>query len=158
VYRYCYEQGQNADVCYQTIKTDFPELTSDQISASLSRIHSLLTPRQRWKLSLHNRGRSSAGTDISDALMGQIADPGPTPDSLAQTEEEVASLKMALSRLKTDQQLLLHLRFQEGLTFRRIAQVEHLGDAHRARRHIQAALDALYIQLQKTNIGQKRQN
>jgi len=90
--------------------------------------------------------------------MGQIADPGPTPDSLAQTEEEVASLKMALSRLKADQQLLLHLRFQEGLTFRRIAQVEHLGDAHRARRHIQAALDALYIQLQKTNIGQKRQN
>ena len=90
--------------------------------------------------------------------MEDIPDGAPTPESQAQTEEEVASMQTALSRLTVDQRLLLHLRFQEGLTFDRIAQMEHLGDAHRARRHVQSALDALYIQLQKLKITQKRQN
>ena len=158
VYRYRYELGMDREACYQTIKADFPELSSKQFSGSLQRIHSLLTPRQRWQLSVPNRRRSSAGPDLSNARMEQVEDPGAGPDSLAQTEEEVASLQAALSRLTTDQRLLLYLRFQEGLTFGKIAQLEHLGDAHRARRHIQAALDALFIQFQRVHSGRKRQN
>ena len=158
VYRYRYELGMDLEACYQTIKADFPELSNDQFSGSLQRIHSLLTPRQRWQLSVRNRGPSSARPDLSSARMDQIKDPGASPDFLAQTEEEVASLQAALSRLTTDQRLLLHLRFQEGLTFRKIAQLEQLGGPHRARRHIQAALDALYIQFQRVFSEQKRQN
>ncbi len=158
VYRYCYEQEMSRDSCYQTIKTDFPELTNDQVSASLHRIHSLLTPRQRWQLNMRNRRRDNTSTDSPGFPTERFQDPGPDPDALAQTEEEVVALQAALSRLSTEHRLLLHLRFQEGLTFKRIARLEHLGDSHRARRRVQAALDALYIQLKRAHIGQKRQN
>lgn len=158
VYRCCYEQGMTADACYEIIRPDFPGLTQDQISASLGRIHSLLTPRQRWRLNVRIRGRNSIRKGASEVRLENIPDTAPTPEFRAQSEEEAASLKAALSKLTGDQQLLLRLRFQEGLTFERIARLEHLGNPHRARRHIQAALDALYIQLKKRKISQERQN
>jgi RNA polymerase sigma factor (sigma-70 family) len=157
VYRHCYENDMGKDACYQTIKTDFPELTMDQVTASLDRIHSLLSPRQRWQLSMRNLRRGSSMGSAWSAVE-QIQEPGADPESLARTEEETASLQTALSRLPVDQRLLLHLRFQEGLTFKRIAQIERLGDTHRARRHVQAALDALFVILKKVNVKPKRQN
>ncbi len=153
VYRHCYELGMTRDACYQTIKTDFPELTNDQLSASLRRIHSLMTPRQRWRLGLRNRRRDGTSADSSGSLLKHLEAPGPQPDSLAQSREEIAELENALAHLTTDQRLLLHLRFQEGLTFKRIAELEQLGDPHRARRHIQTALDALYLRLQRAKSG-----
>ena len=157
VYRHCYVQGMSQGSCFQTIKTDFPELTSEQVTASLGRIHSLLTPRQRWQLSLRNRRGNHTGVDSEASTPEQLQDPGPDPDSLVQAEEETASLQEALYRLSIDHRLLLQLRFQEGLTFKRIAHVEHLGNTHRARRRVEAALDALYIQLKRGHTGRKRQ-
>ena len=158
VYRCCYEQGMNRNACYESIKSDYPELGIDQIAASLGRIHALLTPRQRWQLSVLNLRRKSSDRDLVFLATEEIPDPGPDPGSWAQTTEEAAALQAALSRLPADQRLLLHLRFQEGLSFRRIARLEHLGDAHRARRHVQVALDALFVQFQRLKTGQKRQN
>lgn len=157
VYRYCYVQGMSQDSCFQTIKTDFPELTSEQVTASLGRIHSLLTPRQRWQLSLRNRRGDHTGVGTEASTLEQLQDPGPDPDSLVLAEEEMSSLHKALSGLSIDHRLILQLRFQEGLTFKRIAEVEHLGNTHRARRQVEAALDALYIQLQRVQAGQNRQ-
>jgi RNA polymerase sigma factor (sigma-70 family) len=158
VYRYIYKQGLSHHSCYQTIKTDFPELTEDQVSASLSRIHTLLTPRQRWQLRVRSRRAGIAGSESPALHVSQMQDPGPDPESLAQTQEQATSLQTAMSLLSIDHRLLLQLRFQEGLTFERIARLELLGNAHRARRHVQAALDALHVQLQKLNVGRKRQN
>ena len=158
VYRYCYQLGMSRDSCYQTIKSDFPELGKDQIAASLSRIHSLLTPRQRWRLSLRNRRGENIEVNSPGSHDAQIQDQKPGPDELAQAEKELADLQLAFSRLSVEHSLLLHLRFQEGLSFSRIALLEQLGDSHRARRHVQAALDALYIQLQRVNSRQKRRN
>jgi RNA polymerase sigma factor (sigma-70 family) len=158
IYRYIYQQGMSRHSCYQTIKSDFPELTKDQLSASLSRIHSLLTPRQRWRLRARSRRALTAGAESPGLHVSQVQDPGLDPESLAQAQEQATNLQTALSRLSIDHRLLLQLRFQEGLTFERIARLEQLGNAHRARRYVQAALDALYCQLQKVNIGRKRQN
>jgi len=158
IYRCCYEQDMSRATCFQSIKSDFPELTSEQVSASLCRIHSLLTPRQRWQINARKRHRIDSGEEASSLTAEQIRDPGLEPDSLAQAEEEVAALQTALLQLSAYQRLLLHLRFQEGLAFSRIARLENLGDPHRARRHVHRALDALYVQLQKNQPGRKRQN
>lgn len=157
IYLHCFEQGMSRDTCYQTIKSDFPGIKIDQVIASLGRIHSLLTPRQRWHLSVHNF-RRGGGASPDGSGVQQIPYPGPNPDSLAQTQEEVTTLQAALADLSVDQRLLLHLRFQEGLTFKRIAQLEQLGDAYRARRHVQAALDTLFVKLERAKTGLKRQN
>lgn len=154
VYHYCYEQGMSRETCYQAIEADFPGMSFDHIAASLGRIHALLTPRQRWRLSLR-RGRET--TDPSGSIYRHIPDPHPDPETWAEASEEAAQLEAALGELPGDQRLLLHLRFQEGLTYSRIAQAEHLGNPHRARRQVQAALDALYLALRRLQSGQKRQ-
>lgn len=158
VYQHYYQQGMNRDTCFNTLRSDFPELTMDQITASLTRIHALLTPRQRWQLNVRNMRRSGKHVNLEDLSERRIEDPCLGPESHALSDEESATLHAALDRLTTDQRLLLHLRFQEGLTFQRIAEIEHLGDTHRARRHVQTALDALYRAFEREKQRQKRQN
>ena len=53
-----------------------------------------------------------------------------------------------LDRLPAQQRLLLLLRYEQGLTLRKIAELLNLGDPFRARREIEAALDALARTLQ----------
>ena len=154
VYRHCYERGMSREACFRAIQAEFPEFRRDQLGASLARIHQLLTPRQRWQLAVRQRRR---GGDVEAAEL--LAEPPrkSEPDVEADAERQAAELRKALEQLPVNQRLLLHLRFRQGLSFARIAKMEHLGDAHRARRHVQRALDALYRQLQRIRKGQKRQ-
>ena len=91
-------------------------------------------------------------------MSGPWPHPAPAPGALARAEEEAEWLHQALSRLKVAQRVLLHLRFREGLTYEQIARMEQLGDASRARRQVQSALDALRIELQRLPGKKNRQN
>jgi RNA polymerase sigma factor (sigma-70 family) len=157
VYRNCYEQGMSREACFQAIKSDFPELTGDHVSSALARIHGLLTPRQRWQISVRNQRRANAGPRSAAEAADFIANPSVGPDVQADNQAQAVALQAALRQLSTDQRLLLHLRFQEGLSYQRIADIERLGNAHRARRHVQAALDRLFLILNREKPGQKRQ-
>ena len=158
VYLHCYEEGMKFEECYETLRSDIPGLAREQVSGALERIHALLTPRQRWQLNVRLSGRRRSGKESSGAALERIPDPAPIPEALAREDEEIAALQAALSRLTIDQRVLLYLRFREGLSFDRIARMEHLGDAHRARRRVRSALDALDIQLRRGLGKQKRQN
>ena len=72
--------------------------------------------------------------------------------------KELESLQDAMSRLPAEQRLLLRLRFQEGLTLKKIAQLKYRGDVNVAWRHIQTATDALFRYLQHANSAEKRKN
>lgn len=157
VYQCHYEQGLNNETCFQTLKSEFPELTRDQVSRSLGRIHGLLTPRQRWQLTVRYQRRQRAATGDSSRRLAQLHTPESRPEETAQTIEQDEQLQTAMRNLQTRHRLLLHLRFQEGLTFKQIARIEHLGDPHRARRHVHAALEALQRRLQAIRSGRKRQ-
>ena len=61
-----------------------------------------------------------------------------------QTQQELEVLQNAISHLSTNQRLLLQLRFQEGLSLKKIAQLRRLGDTNRAWRQIQTAIKALF--------------
>lgn len=158
VYQYCYEEQMSADECYEMLKSDIPGLSRKQIPDALGRIHALLTPRQRWQLNVRIRGRSRAKSLSSHDVLDRIPNPEPTPESMVQSQEEAKALQGALSRLTVAERVLLHLRFREGLTYERIARMEQLGDAHRARRQVQRALQALRVEWQKLPGRQKRQN
>jgi len=156
VYRLIIEQGMNKEVGFQTLRADFPDLTRELLAKALSRIYSLLTPRQRWQLSIRNRGRKQAGADPLRGRVERLPDPEPGPETEAQTRQELEVLQNAISHLPTDQRLLLQLRFQEGLSLEKIAQLKNLGDTSRAWRHIQAAVNALFDYIQSKNFTEKR--
>lgn len=158
VYQCCYEEQMSSEECYEMLSSEIPGLAREQIPEALGRIHALLTPRQRWQLSVRIRGRNRArGTSSHDSL-DRIPDSAREPDSFAQLQEEAEVLQGAISRLTVAQRVLLHLRFREGLTYEQIARMEQLGDAHRARRHVQNALQALRFEWQRLPGTKKRQN
>lgn len=158
VYQLCYEDGMNADVCFEILRSDIPGLVREQITDALGRIHELLTPRQRWQFSVRIRGRLRSARTSGSAMLETIPDPTPTPESLAHTDQESSQLRTAMTQLSILQRTLLHLRFKEGLSYERIARIEQLGNAHRARRKVQAALDALRGRLAQARGQKKRQD
>jgi DNA-directed RNA polymerase specialized sigma subunit len=80
------------------------------------------------------------------------------PEKEAEKQQELESLQDGISRLRPDQQLLLRLRFQEGLGLRKIAQLKFHGDVNVAWRQINSAVDALFQQVHKRNSTKKRKN
>jgi RNA polymerase sigma factor (sigma-70 family) len=152
VYRLVIDRGLTKEACFQTLRTNFPDLTRELVSRALVRIYSLLTPRQRWQISVRNQ-RSR-----QNMLQGQIEclpDPSFGPDVEAQWAQEHEVLRDALTRLPARQSLLLRLRFQEGLSLKKIAQLQQLGDTNRAWRHIQAAIAALFDHV-KVKVSKKK--
>jgi len=155
VYKLVIEQGQDKETTFQTLKADFPDLTRNLVDISVKRVVSILTPRQRWQISVRiYRKRRNAGVR-SSGLMEFLPDPGAGPELEAQKQQDLDRMQDALNRLPSSQRLLLRLRFQEGLSLKRIAELGQLGDTSRAWRHLQAALKAL-VQNMKTNPCESR--
>lgn len=156
VYRMCHEQGQSRDECFQFLKADFPELTVEGVTNSLQRIHRLLTPRQRWQIGV--RGHRRLGTQPGSMLSAyeHAFDPGAGPESLAADDEKTFELQAALRHISPEHRLLLHLRFQEGLTFQQISVIGDYGNARRARRQVKGALDQLQLSLSKQQRNKNR--
>jgi RNA polymerase sigma factor (sigma-70 family) len=158
VYRMVVEQGMDKEACFQSLRADFPDLTRDLIARAVARVWSLLTPRQRWQISVRNRGRKQARASSSQEYLEWLPDPAMGPDAEAEQRQAFESLQDAMSRLPAEHRLLLRLRFQEGLTLRKIAQLKYRGDVNVAWRHIQAATDALFRYLQHAASTEKRKN
>jgi RNA polymerase sigma factor (sigma-70 family) len=158
VYRYRYQQRLPVNTCYEVLREEFPDLSRDQLARALGRIHEVLTPRQRWRLSIRSREirgpRPSSGLATAESLASDAAD----PSEQALRSQQLEQLDRALSRLPTDQAFLLRLRYQQGVTLREVARLAGLGDPYRARRHIEAALKALSMHLEQENIPAGRKN
>jgi hypothetical protein len=149
VYRMCHEQGQSREECFRTLKADFPELTIDGVANSLQRIHRLMTPRQRWQIGVRGHRRLGTQPGGRRSAYEHAFDPGDGPEALAAGDEETFALQAALRHLSPGHRLLLHLRYQEGLTFQQITAIGDYGNSRRARRQVKRALDQLQKSLEK---------
>lgn len=158
VYRMVIEQGMGKETCFQSLKADFPDLTRELVAKAAARVYALLTPRQRWQISVRNRGRKPAYGDPVQGRIDRLPDPAGGPEQEAQRQQELESLQIAIARLPADQRLLLRLRFQEGLTLRKIAQLKYHGDTNATWRGVEAAVDALFQRLQVERSAQQRKN
>ena len=143
VYRLVVEQGQSRDMCFQTLQVQHPDLTPQAVANALERIHTVLTPRQRWQITVQHRGRLRSGEVPLEERVAFLQDPAGGPEIKAERQQRDEMLEQALSQLTTDQRMLLYWRYQEGLSLEKIAQLARLGSTNTAWRHIQNAVDAL---------------
>jgi RNA polymerase sigma factor (sigma-70 family) len=144
VYQLAVEQGLDKETTFQTLQADFPDLTRELLVSSINRVYALLTPRQRWQITVRNRRKKQAAGYRGAIPVEFLPDPGIGPEQEAQKQQDLERLQRALKQLPTHQRLLLSLRFQQGLSLKKIAQLNQLGDANRAWRQLQSALKALF--------------
>lgn len=142
VYRLYFEQAVEREACLQFLRDEFPNLSRQEFSAAISEVFRLLTPRQRWQLNLRQNRKEllrGAGPGV-DTLSADE----PTPESESTSDQRRELLESAMARLDSQQNLVLNLRYVEGMTLQKIADMLQLGDAFRARRMVDGALDALF--------------
>jgi RNA polymerase sigma factor (sigma-70 family) len=146
VYRHIYVRGMPRDECLYALQEKFPDLTEKRLSEINARLFGLLTPRQRWQLSIRQAGVVSfdgGSAPEEDEPPLQFEEPGPGPEELSQIDQERASLAAAMARLPARERLLLRLRYEQSLTLEEVARLMQLPDPFRANRQIQAALSNL---------------
>jgi RNA polymerase sigma factor (sigma-70 family) len=158
VYRLVIEQGMNKEASFQALRADFPELTRELVANAVARIHSLLTPRQRWQITVRNRGRKQVRGGSMQDWLEKLPETADGPEAELQKQQELESLQAGISRLPADQRLLLRLRFKEGLGLKKIAQLKFHGDVNMAWRQIQTAIDALFQQIHKKSFIKNQKN
>jgi len=148
VYQLSFEQVMPLETCFQTLRADFPDLTRQQLSSAIGRVYNVLTPRQRWQINLRIRQRKPG--KIDPHLLPSLEC---GPEDCARSRQESEDLQLAMGKLSQDQRLLLQLRFRQGLTLKKIAEIMQLGDPFRARRKLQTTLDLLseYIKVRSSS-------
>jgi len=156
VYHLVIEQGMDKETCFQMLRADFPDLTRELVAKAAGRIFTLMTPRQRWQLAIRNHGRLAPMRNGRRDSVDRLCDPGFTPEAEAQSRQELDILQQAISQLPAGQRLLLRLRFQEGLSLKTIAKLQHLGDTNRAWRLIQDATSAVFDHIQYQTSAKNR--
>ena len=146
VHHYNTECSMNRSACFHALQLTYPDLTEDQFTESMSRLHNTLTSRQRWQLSV--RKRVTGSTNSFDACSDhptatELVGTGPDPATVVQLLQTREALLKAMARLTRQQRALLRLRYQEELSLKDVADLAGLGDLHRAKRQIKKALTAL---------------
>jgi RNA polymerase sigma factor (sigma-70 family) len=158
VYHHVIGQGMNKEGCFQKLRLDYPDLERESIANALNRIYMLLTPRQCWQIGVRNRGRKPVGENWAKDQVERLPDPGAGPEIQVQRQQELELLQNALSHLPASQRLLLQLRFQEGLSLKKIAKLQQLGDTNHAWQCIQRATEALFDYIHKNNPAKNQKN
>lgn len=152
VFEYRYRHDLDLQTCAHLLRSAYPALTRAALSASLARVHSAMTPRQRWNL-VRQRGRF---VPLASARMQDIPESQPNPEQLNELHQRRDRLQVALKQLPASDRFLLRLRFEENLTFEGIARLAGLNNLHQARRRIEVALSALRQLLSGDETGQSR--
>ena len=159
VYHFIYVRRMSRAQCLQALKPRFPELTDATVSEINARLFALLTPQQRWRLSVRTPTLEPVTCGVSaedDDPAWHVAAPGPGPDDLTAELQEQRRLQDALARLPAEQRLLLRLRYEENLTLAEVARLTNQSDPFQANRRIQSALKALADLMSDLRIGRDR--
>lgn len=142
VYRYHFEQGMPASEALEVLRADYPEIDRKALSRAMTRIHRIMTPRQRWQASVRLRRRQ--GQTVPNYRKPEhLPSNAPEPFSDVRVRQQRELLQTAMEKLSLDERLILRLRYQEGLTLRQIARHMDLADTNQAWRCAQKALQRL---------------
>jgi RNA polymerase sigma factor (sigma-70 family) len=150
VFQCLFRRGLSVSETFLTLRPAYPHLQEEQVEAIQGRLDSLLTPRQRWLLKTERPEfmRESAASDSEGiGLDEQLPDTRPDPETWASQQQEQASLAKALNKLPAADRLLIRLRYEQGLTLGKVAELTGLMDAQTADRRIRSILEILRAEL-----------
>jgi len=147
-FKYRIQQRMSLDACLAAMQPQFPDLTESKLANAATRINAMLTPRQHYLLSAREPKSVSLDRAEPGSGLSEPADPGPGPEKNIHLAQKQERLQRALDELSPPQRVLLKLRYEQDLSLKEVARLMRLGDPFRARRQIQAALDALGKHLQ----------
>ena len=143
LYHYQTQCRMNRLACFRALQLTYPDLTENQFTQASSRVHTALTSRQRWQLSLRKRKTSYLiGDDgiSNNPTQAELIETAPGPEKITQFLQTREALEHAISQLSDQQRLLLRLRYQEDMRLKDVANLAGLGDLHQAKRRIKKAL------------------
>jgi len=87
--------------------------------------------------------RLSSQRALDDLSAEEVSDGRPDPESQAVSTEMQSILQNSVARLDGPSRLLIHLRFEQGLTLEQVAKIVGLADAQTADRRIRSVLGVL---------------
>lgn len=143
IYTHRFELGASRRECHEAVVIAYPQLTELDVALIIRRLNRLLTPKQHWALA--NRRRRAVSLDDAGIQREAEAtgDARETPEEFALANQQLTRLQAALRQLSTQQQLLLKLRYQQGLSLKEVARLTGHDDLQQARYQIQLALKRL---------------
>ena len=147
VFRVVYERALPPDECLASLASTFPNATVTRINESRERIEGLLTTNQRWlltKRAAQMNGNAAASNSEADDWVRDLPDSQQIdPEKQAIKNERRKQLIRAMTKLSPNDRLLLRLRFEEGVTLDKAAELLCLGNAQRADRQLKEILSQL---------------
>lgn len=146
VYELVFAHRRTVEEAFHALAPLFPSLTISDVDDSAARLAATLSPRQQWLLSLRDVQLESLDVPLGDGqpnLAERVVDPLPNPESVAITLEWERALEQALEQLRPADQVLVRMRFEQGLSLREIARLSVLKDAQTVDRQLRAALEVL---------------
>ena len=150
VFQCIFRRGLSVSETYLTLRPAYPDLQEEQIEAAQLRLDSLLTPRQRWLLRTERPEilrESATSENEGEGIHEQLPDPRPDPEKWAAIQQEQDALAKAVKKLPAADRLLVRLRYEQGLTLGKVAELTGLKDAQTSDRRIRSILDTLREEL-----------
>lgn len=117
------------------------DVSRGEVESSFDRVSSQMTPGQAWV----RRARSilTESMEGENGMARQVADPAPTPETMAEVCESKRALRRGLCSLPFEQRLAISFRFEQDLTLQEIATLLQLKNAQAADRVLRNALARL---------------
>ena len=146
IFRCVYHQGMTLDEVHGALQSAYPDLDRARIGEVLTDLHEEMSSRQFWLLGSRRprvESLSARPGDSRRSLEEQVAGTEPDPEAMAESSERRAGLWEALSRLSSQERLLLRLRYELDLPLREVARLGGLADPQTAHRRIAKALRRL---------------
>lgn len=143
VYTHRFELDESLHECHEAVAMAYPHLTELDVAAIIRRLNCLLTPQQHWRLA--NRRRQAVTLEDAESWheAALTTDAQATPEECAAADQQQLRLASAMRQLPGHQQLLLKLRYQQGLSLKEVARLTGHEDLQQARYQIRLALERL---------------
>jgi len=148
VFKWKCRNGLTLQETLEILRPELPHLTIDAVAAAYDRVTVALGPRQFAALTTSRpRLYSLDNADRDGRTPADVPSSEPSPEVLFRDAQQRARLQVALSRLPADDQLVLRLRFERGLSLAEVARIVGLKDHQQADRRLKTLFRALREEL-----------
>lgn len=143
VFRCVFEQRLSEDHTAHLLRPRFAGLNGEMVSKAVEQISTTLTPRQRWLLASKNPLPQPTGDDSHEKESVQLRQSSPDPEELVIGKDLLERLERAVRKLPSSQQILIRLRYEQGLSLNACAHFAGLENPQKADRQIRTILGRL---------------